>query len=135
MAFHSTELKITFGSYFTVFLLWFVCVVIVGRARKAQGLTDNHNPRQAQLSLEGYGARAKAAENNILDGLVFLTAGLFTAYAGGGNPKAIAALTLIYAVTRAAYIFFYVKDIATARSLTWATGMMAVLGLFITGFA
>lgn len=109
-------------------LLPFVAAV----AAKAGGKAfDNNAPRDWLARQEGWRARANAAQTNLFEGLPFFFAAVLFALYNDAAPGAVARLMLVWLIARVAYIWFYVADRGTLRSLVWAVALIAnVLILF-----
>lgn len=103
-----------------------------GKPRREGGF-DNNNPRQWMASLEGWQARANAAQSNSFESLPLFLAGILLAERGSGAQSTIDAIAVAFVVTRAGYIAAYLADRATLRSLLWLLGMGASIALFFVG--
>lgn len=106
----------------------------MGRPRHEGGF-DNHNPRAWMGGLDGWQARANAAQQNSFEALPIFIAGVVLAQQAGAPQSWVNALAATFIVLRAAYIAAYVSDKATLRSLLWAAGMACCIGLFLTTLA
>ena len=90
---------------------------------------DNHNPREQQRALQGWGKRALAAHQNAIEAFPLFVAGALVAYVGGGDPTWAERLCIVWLVTRATYNAAYIADLATFRSIVWTLAWAAALGL------
>ena len=90
---------------------------------------DNNNPRQQQASLDGLGKRALAAHQNPLESFPIFAAGILVATATGIVSSAIDYLAITYIIARVAYIFYYLSDKSTLRTLVWCIGFISSLAL------
>ena len=90
---------------------------------------DNNNPREQQASLNGMGKRALAAHQNQMESFPIFAAGILVATATGMVSSAIDYLAITYIVARVAYIFYYLKDRPTLRTLVWSVGFISSLAL------
>jgi NAD(P)-dependent dehydrogenase (short-subunit alcohol dehydrogenase family) len=52
----------------------------------------------------------------------------------GVDARPLDICSVIYVAARLLYIFCYVKDLATARSIFWVVGYASVIALFVFGF-
>lgn len=101
-----------------------------GKPRREGGY-DNHHPRQWLASLEGWQARANAAQQNSFEALPIFIAGVLIAErAQPALQGRIDLLALVFLAARVGYIAAYVGDRATLRSLLWTVGFGACVALF-----
>ncbi|MGY8834216.1 MAG: MAPEG family protein, partial [Pseudomonadales bacterium] len=98
------------------------------QSKSPQGY-DNSNPREQQASLDGLGKRALAAHQNQLESFPIFAAGILVATATGMVSSAIDYLAIAYIVARVAYIFYYLNDRPTLRTLVWGVGFISSLAL------
>jgi uncharacterized MAPEG superfamily protein len=115
-------------------LLPLLCTVLaksggMGKPRREGGY-DNRNPRQWLAKLEGWRARANAAQQNSFEALPIFIAGVLVAQQMQAAQARIDGLALIFVAARMAYIGAYVGDRATLRSLLWGVGLAASIALF-----
>ena len=96
-----------------------------------QGGYDNQHPRAQQASLTGAGARGLAAHQNTIEAFPMFAAGVIVAEVFAAGSAVAAVLAVVFIVSRIAYIGLYVANIATIRSLVWAAGYLASLGLML----
>ena len=101
----------------------------------AQGKTsegyDNNNPRDQQASLDGWGRRANAIHQNQIESFPFFATGVLVTIATGVTSQWIDILAITYIVSRLAYMFCYLKDLATLRSTVWGIGITCSFALII----
>ena len=90
---------------------------------------DNNNPREQQASLDGLGKRALAAHQNQIESFPIFATGILVATATGMVSSAIDYLAIAYIVARVAYIFYYLNDRATLRTIVWGVGFISSLAL------
>lgn len=93
---------------------------------------DNRHPRQQQERLLGAGARALAAHQNTIDNFALFAAGILVAEAVALPHVLSSILAVGFLLARALYIVCYVQDWASMRSLVWAVGYFACLGLMLS---
>jgi uncharacterized MAPEG superfamily protein len=100
---------------------------------KAQGAApggyDNHNPREQQAALTGWGRRALAAHENQIESFPLFAAGVLVAVAAGVGSPLVGYLAVAYIAARLLYLYLYLKDVSTPRSLAWGVGYLASLAL------
>ena len=105
----------------------------LAKPRRVGGF-DNHNPRQWLANLQGWQARANAAQHNSFEALPIFIAGVLIAERlQPALQSRIDALALLFVVARLGYIAAYVADRATLRSMLWTVGLGASLALFFVG--
>ena len=90
---------------------------------------DNNNPREQQAILSGLGKRALAAHQNQIESFPLFATGILVATATGMVSSAIDYLAIAYIVARVAYIFYYLNDRATLRTIVWSVGFISSLAL------
>ncbi len=104
-----------------------------GTPRRLGGF-DNHNPRQWLAGLQGWQARANAAQHNSFEALPIFIAGVLIAERAQPALQArIDLLALLFIAARVGYIAAYVADRASLRSVFWAVGLGASIALFFIG--
>jgi len=98
--------------------------------RRRDGGFDNHSPREWLARLDGWQARANAAQANSWEALPIFVAGLFVAHQHQAAQGTVDALALGFIAARLAYIGLYLADQASLRSLLWTAGLAASVALF-----
>ncbi len=97
---------------------------------RRQGGFDNHNPRQWLARLEGWQARANAAQQNSFEALPIFIAGVLIAQAHGAASGTIDTLAVVFVLARVAYIAAYLADRANLRTLFWVVALGCAIALF-----
>jgi uncharacterized MAPEG superfamily protein len=92
---------------------------------------DNNEPRAADQKLQGYRARAYAAQQNGFEAFPFFAAAVIIAHVLRGPAHQVDVYALIFVAARVVYLFFYLGAKGTFRSLTWAIGFFAAIAIFI----
>ena len=95
---------------------------------------DNHDPRAWLARQEGWRARANAAQSNSLEAFPFFAAAVVLALQGGVDADTVAQWAWLFVGLRLVYIFCYVTDRATVRSLVWMLGLAVVIRLYVLAF-
>lgn len=103
-----------------------------GKPRREGGF-DNHNPRQWLANLQGWQARANAAQHNSFEALPIFIAGVLIAERLQASQGRIDLLALVFLAARLGYIGAYLADRDLLRSLLWAIGLGASIALFFVG--
>ncbi|WP_120996180.1 MAPEG family protein [Stutzerimonas urumqiensis] len=100
---------------------------------RGEGGFDNHNPRQWLASLEGWQARANAAQMNGFEILPIFIAGVLLNERSQESQALIDGLALAFIATRIGYIGAYLADWANARSVLWLLGAACCIAMFFVG--
>ncbi|MCB9706904.1 MAG: MAPEG family protein [Myxococcales bacterium] len=97
-------------------------------AREGRGY-DNHNPRDQQARLVGWGRRAKAVHDNQIESFPLFAAGVVVATSAAPASGAIDLLALAYVAARLLFMVLYLADQASLRSTVWTVGYLASVAL------
>ena len=124
-------MSIPFWCVFISALLIFVARVPVTREMKAKGY-NNNNPRTQQAELSGRGARAVAAHQNSWEAFTLFAVAVLMAHTTQTQGWLIDLLAIIFVVARVLYLFFYLNDKASLRSLVWTVGVVCSLLIMIS---
>jgi len=103
-----------------------------GKPRRLGGF-DNDNPRQWLANLQGWQARANAAQLNSFEALPIFIAGVLIAERLQAPAEHIDNLALLFLACRIGYIAAYITDHANLRSALWAAGLGASIALYFIG--
>lgn len=103
-----------------------------GKPRRLGGF-DNHNPRQWLANLQGWQARANAAQQNSFEALPIFIAGVLIAERLHAPAGRIDALAMLFLAARVGYIAAYVADRPNLRSVLWVVGLGASVALYFVG--
>lgn len=103
-----------------------------GKPRRDGGF-DNHNPRQWLANLDGFAARANAAQLNSFEALPIFIAGVLVAERMHAAQPLVDGLAMAFVAARAGYIGAYLADWPNVRSLLWVVGLAACIALFFAG--
>lgn len=124
-------------AYFSIFLFALFNLFCSVAAKKAANMhaAENHNPREILARATGKAARLNAAQQNGYEMLPLYAAVIITAHATGEAAQGtINFWATLFLLSRAAYIWAYAQDKATARSAIWGVGMICVIALLIAAF-
>jgi len=105
----------------------------LSRISRREGGYDNADPRGWEAKLTGWQGRAYSAQNNGFEALPLFIAGVLFAQMAGADQGRIDALALVFIAARIAYIWAYLADKATLRSLIWAVGLAVSIALLAMG--
>lgn len=121
-------------AYWCIFILIFVPWVCAGYGKWITGFTgkDNHNPRAFMQKQEGVAARANAAQMNSYEIFPVFAAMVIIAHVtGNASQSMINFWAVVFVLSRIAFCYCYIKDLATLRSLVWGVGLVAIIALFV----
>jgi len=96
---------------------------------------DNKNPRRQASALEGWGARAWAAEQNAIEAFAPFAAAVIIAHLAGADPQRSALLAYVFIGARALHLVTYLVDLDYLRTALWFMGVLAISGLFVLALA
>lgn len=99
----------------------------------SQGGFDNNNPRQWLANLQGWQARAQAAQMNSFEALPLFIAGVLVAQRLGAPQGTVNALAVAFVLLRVGFIAAYLADRANLRSVVWGLGLGCCVALFFVG--
>lgn len=99
---------------------------------RREGGYDNHNPRAWLATQTDWRARANAAQANSFEALPFFVGAVLVAHQLHAPQTRVDVLALLFVVTRLIYIFMYLADMASARSLAWTVGVLLNLAIFLS---
>ncbi len=98
---------------------------------KEGGGYDNRNPRQQQARLTGFGARALATHQNMIEAFPVFAAGVLVALLAGATGAWLTGLAIAFVIARVVYTVCYLADVHALRSVAWAVGFAASVGLMV----
>jgi len=115
-----------------VFAAGILPYLATGTAKAGLKGYDNNEPR-ARINelLQGYRARAYAAQLNGFEALPFFAAAVIIAHVLHGPQRLVDILALIFIAARILYLIFYVAGKGAFRSLVWGVGFFSVIAIFI----
>lgn len=99
------------------------------RLRRSQGGYDNHSPRAWMARLEGWKARAVAAQNNGFESLPLFAFAVLAAELGQVAQSRTDTLAISFIVLRLVYVGLYLADQAALRSLVWVIGQGVAIAI------
>ena len=118
-------------------MIFAILMIVITKAPVALAMAklekgyNNRYPREQQKQLTGFGQRALAAHLNHFESLPVFIGSLVIALIGSADINNIETLALIYAGARLVYTLCYWADVHLLRSLSWAVGFGACLGLLV----
>ena len=116
----------------------FACVLLMGMlpyiaagiAKKGFEQFDNSMPRQWLAKQTGYRARANAAQANLFESLPLFFAAVIIASIAHAPQGRVDLLAIGFVIARIAYLFCYIANWPTARSIVWLAGLICVITIF-----
>lgn len=114
-----------------VLIVGLLPIVCAGLAKWGARGYDNHDPRAWLAQQSGRRARAHAAQQNSFEAFPLFAVAVLLALHQGVEDEALAPWVWFFVAMRVAYIYCYVKDLATWRSLVWILGLVAVIRLYL----
>lgn len=100
-----------------------------GKPRREGGF-DNHNPRGWLADLQGWQARAHAAQLNSFEALPLFIAGVLVAQHHHADQQTVNVLAAAFIALRIGFIFAYLIDQANVRSVLWSLGLACCIAQF-----
>ena len=94
---------------------------------------DNRHPRQWLARLEGWQARAHAAQLNSFEALPVFIAGVLIAQRLNAPQGTVDALAVAFVLLRLGFIGAYVANRPNLRSLLWVLALGCCVALFFVG--
>jgi len=91
---------------------------------------DNHNPRNWLSVQTGFRARANAAQANSFEAFPLFAVSVICALGAQAELDLLAGLCLLFIGFRLLYVFAYITDRATFRTLMWVAALGCVIGNF-----
>jgi uncharacterized MAPEG superfamily protein len=114
-----------------VMLVGMLPVVCAGIAKWGDRGYDNRNPRDWLAQQTGFRARANAAQQNSFEAFAFFAVGVVMALLAGVDDAKVVSAAWFFLGMRVAYIYAYVTDRASLRTLVWVMGYATVVYLFV----
>ncbi len=103
----------------------------IAMAKEGESGYDNHNPREQQARLTGWGYRSLAAHQNSFEVTPVFAAAVIAAYLFQADAYWSALWASIFLASRILYIVLYIKDFPLMRSTVWTIGMASCIALFV----
>ena len=94
------------------------------------GNLDNTHPRLQSRELEGPGARAVAAQENMWEALAVFTAAVLVNHEISNDPETSAMLAIGFIAFRVGHAVFYIADLDKLRSLVFMGAFACAVSLF-----
>lgn len=104
------------------------------RTPREDGGYDNHDPRAWMARQGDWRARADSAQSNSFEALPFFFAAVLSAQYLQAAPLSLDLLALAFVLLRIAYIYCYVTDKPSARSLVWMLAFLVNVAILFLGY-
>ena len=117
-------------AYFCIVIMIFIPLLCAGYAKFSVKGYDNKNPREFLEKLQGKARRASNAQLNTFENFPPFAAGVIVAHQLHANQGTIDALAVSFVCARILYVFFYIQNLSTARSVVWFVGLIITVSLF-----
>ena len=91
---------------------------------------DNHHPRAWMAHQEGFRARVDAAQQNSFEAFPVFAIGMILAAVFEADLDEIAFWGWCFIAFRLAYIYCYVTDRASVRSIVWIAGLAVIIRIY-----
>ncbi len=122
------------SSALAVLMAGLLPVLCAGIAKWGAKGYDNHDPRAWMSRQEGHRARADAAQHNSLEAFPLFAIAVVMALHNGADSDAVALWAWLFVAIRLVYIYCYVTDRATLRSMVWGVGLAVTIRLYVLAF-
>lgn len=104
-----------------------------GKPRREGGF-DNHEPRAWLGKLQGWQARANAAQANTFEALPFFFAAVIIAHQLGAPQTRLDILALLFVTLRFIFVAMYVAGLPTIRSAVWFAALLVNVWILFLGY-
>lgn len=118
-------------SLWCIFIAGILPYVSAGIAKSGFKDFDNNNPRAWLAQQTGFRARANAAQQNSFEAFPFFAVVVLIAFILQAPAIWVNLLAGLFVAARIGFIYCYVTDKASLRSICWTVGVICVLGIFV----
>jgi uncharacterized MAPEG superfamily protein len=98
---------------------------------KATRTYDNADPRNAANFADPLRHRAHGAHLNALEAFAFFAIGVLLATLNGADPTFIDTVAVLWLVLRCLYLWSYLTNRATLRSILWFAASFAAIAIYL----
>jgi uncharacterized MAPEG superfamily protein len=114
-----------------VFATLMLYLLTIGAAKWGGGRAfDNAKPRDGDFYTDPIRARALGAHQNGIEAFPFFAVAVLLAEFRLGPQRLIDELAVLFVIVRIAYVFTYVGNRPTLRSILWSLGFAINIGIF-----
>jgi len=124
-------MTIAFWTLLAAIALPWLMAVIKKSPLASCGNYNNSAPRAGLDDLKGISQRALWAEQNSFEILPGYVAAVIVAHLAGTEQSLVDQLALVFIASRVVYVFCYIMNWATLRSIVWVIGLLCIVGLFV----
>ena len=108
-------------------------IVCAGISKWGASDYDNKAPREWEARQEGYRRRANAAQQNSWEAFAWFGIAVLMAMVNKADQNYLDGLAVFFVVARVLYIWFYVANLSTLRTLAWLAGFITGITIFASG--
>lgn len=102
-----------------------------GERKANDGELNVAYPRQQAAGLKGLGARAMGAHHNAFEALGVFSVAVLASHLAGAHPGYSAGLAIAWVVFRVLHGVFYLRDVPSLRSASFAGAFFCAIGLLV----
>lgn len=110
-------------------LMLYLLTIMAAKGAGGRGF-DNAKPRDPDFYREPIRARALAAHQNGIEAFPFFAAAVLLAEFRLGPQRLIDELAVLFVIVRIAYVFTYLGNRPTLRSILWTLGFAINVAIF-----
>jgi uncharacterized MAPEG superfamily protein len=115
----------------TLLIAGLLPIVCAGIAKWGAKDYDNNQPRIWMAEQDDWRARANAAQQNSFEAFPLFAGGVLLALVTGTDHDQIAQTCWVFIAARILYIYCYVSNQSTLRTIVWLVGFIAAIRLYL----
>ncbi len=115
----------------TLLIAGLLPIVCAGIAKWGAKDYDNNQPRVWMAEQDDWRARANAAQQNSFEAFPLFAGGVLLALVTGTDHDQIAQTCWVFIAARILYIYCYVSNQSTLRTIVWLVGFIAAIRLYL----
>jgi uncharacterized MAPEG superfamily protein len=115
----------------TLLIAGLLPIVCAGIAKWRAKDFDNNQPRAWMAEQDDWRARANAAQQNSFEAFPFFACGVLLALATQTDPAIVAQTCWVFIAARILYIYCYVTNRATLRTIVWLVAWIAAIRIYL----
>ena len=115
----------------TLLIAGLLPIVCAGIAKWRATDFDNNQPRAWMAEQDDWRARANAAQQNSFEAFPFFACGVLLALVTQTDPAIVAQTCWVFIAARILYIYCYVTNRATLRTIVWLVAWIAAIRLYL----
>ena len=117
-------------SYASILVVGLMPMICAGISKGGAKDYDNHDPRAWISQQGGFRARANAAQLNSFEAFPFFAAAVVLGLVLELEPAVLDRYCLAFLAARVLYLFAYIADLATFRTLCWLLGYASCIAIY-----